>query len=342
MYRGQTVGVVLPAYNEAEHIGSVIESLPAFVDRVYAIDDCSTDETWDVIREYATVSEQSNQRVAAVSEAATEEVMVPDGHGGEFPEVVPVQHTVNQGAGGTLKTGYLLAARDEMDATVTIDADGQMDPDQMDRLLDPLVEGRAGFSKGNRLADSDAAGGMPPFRLLGNWLLTLMMKPASGYWRLRDPQNGYTAISKEALESVDIEAIPDDHDYPNDLLARLNAAGVRVADVPMEAIYGDEESTIEFSAFVKRTSTTILQAFLWRLRKESSQRRPHLAALYSVGTLGVIAGLLAVVSGVLSELLPDALAVSWPKSLVTLLGGVLALALAFGTERQSDAEVVRE
>lgn len=342
MYRGQTVGVVLPAYNEAEHVGSVIESLPTYVDRVYAIDDCSSDETWDVIREYATTSDQTTQQVAAANADATEEVMLPDGHGGEVPDVVPVQHTVNQGAGGTLKTGYLLAARDGMDATVTIDADGQMDPDEMDRLLDPIVEGRAGFSKGNRLADSDAAGGMPPFRLLGNWLLTLMMKPASGYWRLRDPQNGYTAISKEALDAVEIEAIPDDHDYPNDLLARLNAAGVRVADVPMAAIYGDEESTIEFSEFVKRTSTTILSAFLWRLGNESKQGRAHLSALYSVGAMGVVVGLFAAVSSALSSLLPDTLSVSWPKSVLAILGGVVALTLAVGTERQTDAEVIRE
>ncbi|WP_225336121.1 glycosyltransferase family 2 protein [Halomicrobium urmianum] len=342
MYRGQTVGVVLPAYNEADHVGSVIESLPGFVDRVYAIDDCSTDETWDVICDYATVGDRAVGDAESPDEQAAEEVLVPDGHGGALPEVVPVQHGTNQGAGGTLKTGYLLAARDGMDATVTIDADGQMDPTQMDRLLDPIVEGRAGFSKGNRLADADTSDGMPPFRLLGNWLLTLLMKPASGYWRLRDPQNGYTAISREALDAVDITAIPDDHDYPNDLLARLNAADVSVADVSIPAIYGEEESTIRFSEFVRRTSVTILRAFAWRLRAAADRGRPHLPVFYVAGVVGVIVGLFSTASTLLSGVLPGSLSISWPESALPLAAGLAVLGLALGADEASDGEVISE
>ena len=342
MYRGKTVGVVLPAYNEADHIAAVIESLPEYVDRVYAIDDCSTDSTFDVISSYATEGEHADAAVEQVADEAGQRRVLPDGHGSTHPEVIPVQHSVNQGAGATLKTGYLLAARDGMDTTVTIDADGQMDPDQMDNLLDPLVEGRAGFSKGNRLAGTDTAGGMPPFRLLGNWLLTMMMKPASGYWGLRDPQNGYTAISKEALDAIDIEAIPDNHDYPNDQLTRLSAAGVTVADVPMPAIYGDEESTIEFSDFVRQTSSTILAAFLWRLHKLVRSGQSHLPALYFAGVVGVLTGLVVAAGAALSGLLPEQLTYSWWGSATLFGAGGLSLGLALGADRRNDAGVVRE
>jgi glycosyltransferase involved in cell wall biosynthesis len=341
MYRGQTVGVVLPAYNEADHIGAVIESLPAFVDRVYAIDDCSTDDTFDVISSYATETDHSGGAVEPADDSTRQRIL-PDGHGRTYPPVIPVQHRENQGAGGTLKTGYLLSTRDGMDNTVTIDADGQMDPDRMASLLDPLVEGRAGFSKGNRLADPTTANGMPRLRLLGNWLLTLLMKPASGYWKLRDPQNGYTAISLDALEAVDITAIPDDHDYPNDLLTRLNTAGVTVADVPMPAIYGDEESTIQFSEFVRQTSGTILTAFYWRLKTVSGHGGRHLPLFYAAGVVGLAVGLLSALGTALSGLLPESLSYTLSESAAFLGLGGLSLGLAMAADRQADAEVIRE
>ena len=342
MYRGQTVGVVLPAYNEADHVGAVIESLPAFVDRVYAIDDCSTDDTFDVISSYAAESERPAAAAVEPEGDSAKQRLLPDGHGSAHTQVIPVQHRENQGAGGTLKTGYLLAARDGMETTVTIDADGQMDPDRMASLLDPLVEGRAGFSKGNRLANTETASAMPPLRLLGNWLLTMLMKPASGYWKLRDPQNGYTAISLDALEAVDIEAIPDDHDYPNDLLTRLSAAGVTVADVPMPAIYGDEESTIRFSRFVRQTSATILAAFLWRLEAVNRQGRVHLPLLYVTGVVGLAVGLLSAVGTAMSGLLPEPFSYGWAESATLFGAGGFSLGVAMGVDRQDDGEVVRE
>lgn len=263
MYRDHAVGVVLPAYNEVEHVGTVIDRLPAFVDRVYAVDDCSTDGTWEVVCDHATCEPAAETEQSESSKARP--TPMADGGAVGTTAVVPIRHDENEGAGGALKTGYRHALLDGMDVTVTIDADDQMDPDQMDRLLDPIVEGEAGFTKGNRLVDGPLGTEMPPTRYVGNWLLTLLTKVASGYWGLRDPQNGYTAISYEALASVDLDAVPDDHDYPNDLLARLNVAGVRVQDVAMPARYGDEESTIDVRTFIPRTSATLLEVFLWRL-----------------------------------------------------------------------------
>ncbi len=269
MYRDHAVGVVVPAYDEAEHVGRVIDRIPAFVDRVYAVDDCSTDDTWEVILSRAADDGDAEPESAGASEPPTP---VPDGGRGAGPTVVPIRHDENMGAGGALKTGYRRALRDGMDVTVTLDADDQMDPGLMDRLLDPIVEGAAGFTKGNRLADGTTGAEMPTVRYVGNWVLTLLTKVASGYWGIRDPQNGYTAISHDALAAIDLDAVPDDHDYPNDLLARLNVAGVRVVDVPMPARYGDEESTIDFWSFVPRTSATLCRVFLWRLGRTYAGR----------------------------------------------------------------------
>ncbi|WP_123535416.1 glycosyltransferase family 2 protein [Halosimplex salinum] len=245
-YADTTVAVVVPAYNEAGRVGEVLDSIPPFVDRIYAVDDASTDDTWAEIRAPG-----------------------PSGPGPPGADVdgriMPIRHEENQGAGGALRTGYLTALDEGIDVTVTMDADGQMDPELMSALVDPVADGRADYAKGNRLADPEDRRAMPPFRRFGNWLLTYLTKIASGYWGVMDPQNGYTAISGDALAAVDVESLPDGHDYPNDLLVRLQVADRSVADVAMPAVYDDEESTIDYVEFVPATSLTLLRGVCWRI-----------------------------------------------------------------------------
>lgn len=340
MYRGNTIAVVVPAYNEDDMVGSVIDQLPDFVDRVYAIDDCSTDDTWTEIRKRAT----GQKRLPALSTdtAADSTTTVSDGGVHDGTWVIAIRHDTNQGAGGALKTGYRHAERDGMDITVTFDADGQMDPEQMDRLLDPIVEGRAAYAKGNRLAGSRFQAEMPRFRLLGNWLLTLLTRPASGYWRLRDPQNGYTAISREALSSIDLDAVPNDHDYPNDLLARLNVEGVTVADVPMTAVYDDEESTIDFATFVPRTSMTLLRAFVQRLVREGRRGSVVVPLLYVLGAVGLLLGVVTSAAWLVSRALGGSSERTSTGATLLLMGAVASLQAVVSDYRNGDAEVIRE
>ncbi|WP_408958834.1 glycosyltransferase family 2 protein [Natrinema sp. 74] len=303
MYRRHTIGVIVPAYNEGGRIGDVLATMPDFVDRIYAVDDRSTDDTWEIIQSYAATSTRATAESAAVdaSQSGGERIhaSLPDGGAVVGSEIVPIRHAENQGAGGALRTGYVHARDDGVDIAVTMDADGQMDPDQLPKLLDPIVDGDADYTKGNRLADRPSRREMPPFRLFGNWLLTQLTKIASGYWRLQDPQNGYTAISHEALSAIDIESLPDDHDYPNDLLVRLNVAGMRVADVSMPAVYDDEESTIRYSTFVPATSITLLRGFCRRMWARFAADRLHPAVLcYAAGIAALIgAASIAVVGG---------------------------------------------
>ncbi|SEV99089.1 glycosyltransferase family 2 protein [Natrinema salifodinae] len=311
MYRGHTIGVIVPAYNEAAHVGDVLATIPDFVDRIYAVDDCSTDDTWEIIREYAAASREASDESAAAVASENEaggqrlRASLPDGGAvvESGTEIVPIRHEENQGAGGALRTGYVRARDDGVDVAVTMDADGQMDPDQLSRLLDPIVEGDADYAKGNRLADRASRREMPPFRLFGNWLLTQLTKIASGYWRLQDPQNGYTAISHEALSAIDAESLPDDHDYPNDLLVRLNVADMRVADVSMPAVYDDEESTIQYRTFVPATSITLLRGFCRRMAAQFAANRLNpavccyvagIAALAAAGSIAAVGGANAV------------------------------------------------
>ncbi len=285
MYHGNYVAVVIPAYNEETFVGDVITTVPEFVDRIYPVDDCSTDETWAEIRQAA---EQMNTEMSTPENESIS--AIPDG--GHSQLVVPIQHTQNRGVGGAIKTGYQRALQDDADIIAVMNGDGQMDPEKLDRLLDPIVEGKAVYAKGNRLQSSDHWTGMSRWRLFGNFLLTQLTRIASGYWRMKDPQNGYTAISATALDELDIDSLYEQYGFLNDLLIRLNANNMRIADVEMEAIYGDESSSIRYTQFVPRLSWLLLTKFLWRLKTKHADGHREAVLPYITGIIG---GVIAVI-----------------------------------------------
>ncbi|WP_458188930.1 glycosyltransferase family 2 protein [Haladaptatus sp. NG-WS-4] len=273
MYEGNTVAVVVPAYNEEGFVGHVIDTLPNFVDRVYAVDDCSTDGTWEEIQAHA-------DRDAPVTDG---------GPVSSFDRrVVPIRHSENRGVGAAIKTGYSRAHEDGIDVTAVMAGDGQMDPEMLSRIIQPIVDGRADYAKGNRLSTPGFRDDMSAWRSFGNWLLTFLTKVASGYWGMVDPQNGYTAISQRALSALDIETVYDDYGFANALLVRLNVHDMRVADVAMPAVYGNEQSSIRYSTFVPKLSGLLLVGFLRRLKSKYVVRDFHpLTFLYGLGAVGV-------------------------------------------------------
>jgi len=322
MYEDHTVGVVVPAYNEEELIGGVISEMPEYVDRVYVIDDCSTDGTWEELLSVAQTDVDFGEPPADLrpdQDAPPTEMTLTNGgreaDSGHVPDggltrqeellanraivtepigrVTPIKHVENLGAGGAIKTGYLASLIDRMDVTVTVDGDGQMDLSEMTRLLDPIVEGKADYAKGNRLIYKDFREEMPTFRFLGNSILTFLTKIASGYWKTMDPQNGYTAISYRALDNVGIEGMYEYYGYCNDLLVKLNAKGMRVADVAMPAIYGEEASSISYFEYIRKVSRMLLWNFLWRLKTRYLVLDFHpLALFYYFGAANVGIGVL--------------------------------------------------
>jgi glycosyltransferase involved in cell wall biosynthesis len=305
MYDGQSVGVVVPAYNEAGHVGEVIETMPAYVDRVYAVDDASSDGTWDEIREHA---KRQNERAAAQNECAPTEGRTL---------VRPIRHERNRGAGAAVKTGYARALEDDMDVVAVMDGDGQMDPAHLERIIEPVVAGEVTYAKGNRLRSSRDYATMSRWRLFGNMLLTMLTRVSSGYWELSDPQNGFTAISSDGLRTVDFDRLYDRYGFLNDLLFALNVNREPVADVAHPARYGDERSTIRYSTFVPRLSALITRNFLTRITRSYVLRRFHpLAASYAFGAVvlltGVAGGGYSLVSG----------------GVDTFLGGMASLSVA--------------
>ncbi len=230
------IGVVVPAYNEEKLIGPTILTMPYYVSKIYVIDDCSTDHMSDVV------------------------------NGINDPRVVYIRHEVNKGVGAAIITGYKKSLEDEMDVVAVMAGDNQMDPDQLPRLLMPVIEGKADYTKGNRLMSKSLRKGMSSWRSLGNQMLTMVTKIGSGYWHITDPQNGYTAISRQALESMDLDSVYTYYGYCNDLLIKLNAFGMKTTDIVMPARYGEEKSKIKYSRFILKVAPMIFRGFLWRLK----------------------------------------------------------------------------
>ncbi len=293
MYKDHSVGVVVPAYNEAGHIGDVIRTMPSYVDRIYFVDDASTDSTWEEAlsaarEEFETsIDILAEDGLTALSDGGTDALLRRAELHPREGKLLPIRHRENLGAGAAIKTGYLAARRDGMDVTVTMDGDGQMDPKHMPKLLDPIVSGRADYAKGNRLLYKEYREDMPRFRFFGNSILSFLTKIASGYWKTVDPQNGYTAISREALEKVGVESIYEYYAYLNDILVRLNTQGMRVADVAIPAKYGDEQSSIRYPTYIRKVSGMLLRDFLWRLKVRYLVLDFHPLALFYLLGAGV-------------------------------------------------------
>ncbi len=249
MYKGKTVCVVVPAYNEEKLIGRVIETMPDYVDKIVAVDDKSTDKTGEIVRNYAS---ESNGRI------------------------VLIEHSENQGVGGAIITGYKWARDNKIVVTAVMAGDAQMAPEDLPNLLEPVVAGQVDYAKGNRLFTGNAWQLIPKIRYLGNSYLSLLTKIASGYWHVADSQSGYTVINLRALEMLDLDKIYKRYGMPNDILVKLNVFNFKVSDVPVKPVYNiGEKSMIKLRKVMITLSWLLLKDFLYRLKEKYIIRDFH-------------------------------------------------------------------
>ncbi len=248
MYFEKTVCVVVPAFNEARQIGRVLETMPDIVDRIVVVDDASRDQTVATVESYCL----TNQRL------------------------VLIKHASNQGVGGAIASGYKWARDNDMDVAVVMAGDGQMNPDDLSKLLDPVICGQADYAKGNRLFTGEAYQKIPRVRYFGNAFLSLLTKIASGYWHIADSQSGYTAINKTALHTINWDRMYKRYGQPNDLLVRLNVADMRVIDVAIDPVYNiGEESGIKIKKVFFTISWLLIKMFFWRMKEKYVIRDFH-------------------------------------------------------------------
>lgn len=358
MYKDKTIAVVVPAYNEEGFVGEVIETIPEFVDRAYVIDDCSTDGTWDEIQRAVdrvnAATDGGTEQASAASSSRTAggegtvdstvgidsfDAIAPESAAPPVDRIVPIQHEENRGVGGAIKTGYELARDHGYDVAAVMSGDGQMDPEILPEILDPVVEGRADYAKGNRLSQRSQLEGMSAWRLFGNTTLTFLTKCVSGYWRMKDPQNGYTAISRRCLTTLDLDRLYDDYGFSNDILVHLNVHEMRVADVEMKSRYGDENSTIRYSRFIPKLSWLLARRAVWRVKAKYVVADFHpLVFLYVLGILGTGVGLLSAGWSVASA---GVASVATLLSVTLTLLGSLFVTLAMIFDRIENRELER-
>ena len=235
MYKNNRITVVIPAYNEEAFIGDVIKTVPDFVDHIIVVDDCSRDNTFE------SAGKCKDSRLIAIKTSN------------------------NQGVGGATVTGYKKALELNSDIVVKMDGDGQMLPEYMSQLLDAIINEGYAYAKGNRFLHNEALVTMPKHRLFGNIVLTFMNKLASGQWHIFDPQNGYVAISAEALRAIKLDDINKGYFFENDMLLQLNLHDFRVKDVSIPAKYGDEESHIKLSNIIGTFPLLFLKRIFYRI-----------------------------------------------------------------------------
>lgn len=251
MYQEHRVSVVIPAHDEELLIERVVNGIPAFVDHIIVVDDASKDKTAEKLEGLKGV---------------------------QGDRLVVIRHPRNQGVGGAIVTGYEAALRisGEKHLVAVMAGDAQMDPEDLPKLLAPCARGEVDYAKGNRLITGEAWKIIPKTRYLGNAVLSLLTKVASGYWHVADSQTGYTVITAEALAVLQLHRLYPRYGFPNHLLVELNNYDFRVRDIPIKPVYNvGEVSGIRLHKVIPTISWLLFRCYFWRMKEKYIIRDFH-------------------------------------------------------------------
>ncbi len=297
MFQDKTIAVVIPAYNEEDQIDRVIETMPAFVDRIIVVNDRSSDRTAEMVlaRMKQETPKFGNEKIGPqsiershfneaemvlqeldekeISDFALSELVNsnPDNS-----RIILINLLRNSGVGAAIARGYKWCKDNNIDCTAVMAGDGQMDPAELESICLPVVDGSVAYVKGNRLTHRSAKLVMPRTRYFGNSILSIMTKMASGYWRISDTQTGYTAISIQALKKIDLPRIYPRYGMPNDMLVKLNMARCTICEVEIKPVYRiGENSKMKVMRVIPRISWMLFKAFFKRIWTRYFKRDFH-------------------------------------------------------------------
>lgn len=287
MIDNQCIAVVIPAYNEESQIRMVVESIPDFIDKIVVVNDGSTDSTRQVMEDYITehpsksrelhpytetdVSGKYNEAERVIHSKLREEMeaMAPCvvfNSEENTDRIVLISHRKNSGVGAAVATAYKWCKDRNVDCVVKLDGDGQMDPAEIEKICTPVVQEGIGYVKGNRLQHPSAWIVIPRVRFLGNAVLSILTKIASGYWYVSDTQTAFTAISGKVLQGINLAKLYPRYGYPNDILVRLNINFATIKEVEIKPIYRiGERSKMKIRRLVLRLSWHLLKSFFRRI-----------------------------------------------------------------------------
>lgn len=291
------IAVVIPCFKVQKHILNVLALVGPEVEKIYVVDDCCPEQSGQWVKSHC-----------------------------KDPRVQVIFNARNLGVGGATITGYKAALEDHMDLVVKVDGDEQMDPRLIPKLIRPIIDGSADYTKGNRFYSYELVRDMPKMRVLGNGVLSFFIKISSGYWNILDPNNGYTAIHRAALQHIDLDKISQGYFFESDLLFRLNTVRAVVMDVPMQAVYGEEKSNLKILQVMPSFVAGHIKNFFKRIAYNYFLRDMNIASFELV--LGVAFLVFGIVYG----------GIHWANSLAHATyapGGVImlaALSVMLGTQ----------
>jgi glycosyltransferase involved in cell wall biosynthesis len=268
MLQGWNIGVVIPARNESDHIGQVLSTIPSFVDHAVVIDDGSIDGTGNIV---------------GVTECSTEITLIKlDGIG--------VGNAIDN---GHQKLIEIFGQSKFVSAVMA--GDGQMDPDDLEGLVDCVISGKGDHIKGDRSIHSEGLGKMPFVRRMATILLSFFTTLAAGQ-RISDPQCGYTATSGIVLRNWDWNNSWKGYGYPNYWLIQLAKNGWKIAHHPVRAIYGGETSGINNITFFFKVGLMMViqhhkRNFLWLFSRKVSPHTIFAFISYFIGWVALIPGI---------------------------------------------------
>jgi glycosyltransferase involved in cell wall biosynthesis len=257
--------IVIPCYRVSRYVKDVIESIPDSIDHIIVVDDACP--------------EGSGRAAESVGRE----------------NVTVLNHARNTGVGGAVMTGYRKAMELGCDIVVKMDGDGQMDPDYLRTLMEPVIRDEAGYTKGNRFKDFKRLKTMPATRLFGNSALSFLVKLASGYWNIMDPTNGFTAIHRKVLEELNLGKISRRFFFESDMLINLRLVNAVVQDVDIPARYGTEGSTLNVWKALLQFPLRLFRGFLKRMTLQYFIYDFNMASIYML--LGVPLFLFGVIYG---------------------------------------------
>lgn len=257
------ITVVIPCYKVTGKILDVIAHIGPEVSSIVCVDDCCPDGSGRFISNRAT-----------------------------DPRVEVIRLENNHGVGGATVAGYAAAVTGGADVVVKLDGDGQMDPQLIPVIVNPIVAGYADYTKGNRFYNIEDVIAMPKLRLLGNAILSFISKFSSGYWDISDPTNGYTAIHARVLKQLPLQKISERWFFETDMLFRLNTIGAVVVDIPMTAVYADEKSNLKI--------LNVIPEFLWKHARNYLKRISYSYFIrgFSIASIELVMGLVLSAFGV--------------------------------------------
>jgi glycosyltransferase involved in cell wall biosynthesis len=254
------IAAVIPCYHVEREIQSVLETIPSYIKHIIVVDDASPDSTADLVAASAKHDER----------------------------ILLVRHPSNQGVGGAMVTGYRKALELGAQVVVKIDGDGQMDMDHLARLVQPLVDGKADYTKGNRFRDFKSLQRMPFIRRVGNMGLAFLAKAATGYWHIFDPTNGFNAIRSEVLALLTLDKVDRTYYFETSMLANLYLVGAVVKDVPMPARYQGEVSSLLIHRILFEFPGKLMATFLRRLMLKNFIYDFSMGSIYLLASLPLL------------------------------------------------------